>query len=348
MPMLDYWHPVLCSRDVPKDKAIGVKLAGRSLAIYRPSAGQVAALEDMCPHRRMRLSLGAVKNSKLLCAYHGWSFDCAGNGESPGTPKLQACVQSYDCCDSHGAIWIKARGGDRNVPVLQFEGYVPVGVVVQQVRAPLELVMDNFGEIEHTIAMHDFGIDPQRADEAVVTFDPTDNAIAVRNTGPAKPPPLLARWFLWFRRRFLFHSDYTFTFQPPLSTVEHRWTDPLNGREAMIKYRLYHFFVPEDQQTTKLVTFGAVHSRWPLGPAGGVRPFAWYMRRMIKATVDEDIWLLENLADKRTEIAGLKLSRFDRILGLTRERLRRLYYGETVAPSGVEAAGECKWSMDPS
>ena len=47
----------------------------------------------------------------------------------------------------------------------------------------------------------------------------------------------------------------------------------------------------------------------------------------MRATVDEDAFLLENLADKSPGLDGMKLSRFDPILGMTRERLRRIYDG---------------------
>jgi phenylpropionate dioxygenase-like ring-hydroxylating dioxygenase large terminal subunit len=328
MSMLDFWHPVLRSPDVPPGRAVGVKLAGRSLALFRTGPGEVGAVDDVCPHRRMRLSKGKVRDGRLACVYHGWTFDRDGQGESPGTPRLHACVASYDCREAHGVVWVKARRADRPLPALDFGGATFVGAVVHRIKAPLELVMDNFSEIEHTIAMHDtFGIDPQRSHEAVVTFEPDDRAVHVRNAGPAKPPRPLARLMLLFRRRFLFHSDYSIRFEPPMTVVNHRWTDPVTGGEAMVKYRLYHFFVPEDAGATRLVTFGAVQSRWPL-PGGGVKPFAWYMRQSIKATIDEDVWLLENLADQGRDLDGMKLSRFDRVLGLTRERLQRLYYGE--------------------
>jgi hypothetical protein len=37
--------------------------------------------------------------------------------------------------------------------------------------------------------------------------------------------------------------------------------------------------------------------------------------------------ILEGLADKSTAIDGMKLSRFDRVLGLNRERIERIYRG---------------------
>jgi hypothetical protein len=49
------------------------------------------------------------------------------------------------------------------------------------------------------------------------------------------------------------------------------------------------------------------------------------VRRKIKSTIDEDAWLLRNMADYDIGLEGMTLSRFDRVLGLTRERLARIY-----------------------
>ncbi len=333
--MLQFWHPVLGSRDVPRARPVGVRLAGRSLALFRPGPGRVAALMDACPHRRMRLSLGKVQGDRLVCVYHGWTFDGAGQGESPGSPKLHACVESFACREAQGVVWVKAGGPDTPLPEIDQTGFVSVGHTVHRIRAPLQLVMDNFSEVEHTLAMHPaFGLDPTRGDEARVTFEPTDDAVRVHNAGPAKAPPLLTRLALLYRRRFLFHSDYTLRYDPPRAIVDHYWSDPAGGRGGMARYRLHHFFVPEDERTTRLVTFGAAQSRWPL-PAGGVPLMGRYMRRAMSTTIDEDVWLLENLADQTADLEGMKLGRFDRVLGLNRERLRRIYFS---AAQGAVAA----------
>jgi phenylpropionate dioxygenase-like ring-hydroxylating dioxygenase large terminal subunit len=329
MGMLDFWHPVLRSHDLPRGRAVAVRVGGRALALFRPGPGQVAALDDKCSHRRMKLSLGTVREGRLACPYHGWTFDCAGQGESPNTPKLYACVMSYDCREAEGAVWVKAAGTERPLPAFDFDGFVPVGVVMHRVRAPLQLVIDNFSENEHTAVVHaDFGFDPARSHEAVVRFEQTDRTVRVYNAGPAKPPPLFLRLVLRFRRRYHFHSDYTFEFDPPRSVVDHYWTEPDGSGEAMMRYRLFHFFFPEEEGVSRVVTFAGVRSRWRVGPGGGVRPFRWRMRRAVRMAIDEDVWLLENLAEQGVEIEGMKLSRFDRVLSLTRERLRRIYYGD--------------------
>lgn len=326
--MLNFWHPVLGSRDLPRDRATGIKLAGASIAIFRRSDGRLGAVEDQCVHRRMKLSVGKVESGRLVCPYHGWSYDCDGQGESPSAPKMQACVTSYDCAEAFGAIWVRARGGDGTLPEIAAEGGEFVGAVFNEVRAPLQLVIDNFSEIEHTVATHPhFGFDRERASEAIAEIETGDDFVTVRNRGPAKMPPLDTRLVVAIRPGDQFHSDYTFRFDPPRSSVTHRWTAPRTGAERMVKYHVVHYFVPHDETTTTIVTFGFLAIRWPLFRHLG-RQMGWLFRRKLRQTVEEDAFLLENLADQSPSLEGMKLSRFDSVLGLTRERLRRIYHGQ--------------------
>src|SRR4051794_31815501 len=94
MAALDHWHPVLPSNQLGTEP-LGIKLAGTELALFRTRQGKLGAVVDCCPHRRMRLSRGKVLGERLQCPYHGWTFDCRGRGESPGTPRLHAQVEAF-------------------------------------------------------------------------------------------------------------------------------------------------------------------------------------------------------------------------------------------------------------
>ena len=59
MSIFDHWHPMVPSRSLRR-QPVGVRLAGKDIALFRTKSGQVGALDDQCPHRRMRLSLGQV------------------------------------------------------------------------------------------------------------------------------------------------------------------------------------------------------------------------------------------------------------------------------------------------
>ena len=112
----------------------GVRLAGQPIVVFRTPAG-VGALTDVCPHRRMRLSAGGrVCGDRLQCAYHGWTFDACGRGESPGTPKLYACADSFEAREAHGAVWVRARGAASEFPTFEADGYLPAAFKRRQRR----------------------------------------------------------------------------------------------------------------------------------------------------------------------------------------------------------------------
>src|SRR5262249_19721384 len=107
---------------------------------------------------------------------------------------------------------------------------------------------------------------------------------------------------------------------------DHWWTDPKTQREGLIRWRLYIFFTPRSERETAVITFPYVQSRYP-GRYGCARLFRWFFRRMLDQEIHLDMRILENLADLNPNIEGLKLSRFDRVLGLNRERIERIYRG---------------------
>lgn len=326
MGMIDHWHPVVRSRDLGKTP-VGVRVAGRELAVYRTGSGTPAALGDECPHRRMRLSLGEVIGDRLQCRYHGWTFATDGQGESPGTPKLHACAAAYDAREEHGAVWVKSRDSAPTFPAFDVAGYLPICVVKHTAEAPLELVTDNFCEIEHTPTTHAvFGYELKRMHEVNVRFEPTDTTVRIINSGPAKRLGLFLRMLIGVRKDFLFYDDWTTHFSPVYSVYDHWWADADNVRDCKVRWRLYIFFNPVDEHRTELMTFAFAKSRWP-GPDGGLRPFRWLIRKHLDREIRLDLDLLKGLASQDPSVEGMKLSRFDRVLGLNRDRIERVYRG---------------------
>jgi phenylpropionate dioxygenase-like ring-hydroxylating dioxygenase large terminal subunit len=334
MGMLDHWHPVFPSRGLKK-KPVAVKLAGRQICLYRTSAGAPAAINDVCPHRRLKLSYGRVLGDQIECKYHGWKFDACGNGESPSTPKLYTCTESYVAREEHGYVWVKSRESNPEFPPINLDRYYHLGNFQHVVPAPLELTVDNFNEIEHSGTVHDtFGYDTERMHEVQVRFEPTDTSVRVVNVGPTKTLNPVFSWLLGVRKGDLFHDDWTTHFSPVYSVYDHWWTSPDGKREGMIRWRLYMFFWPIDADNTAVTSFVYAKSRYP-GPAGGLRFAKYLFRREIDREVRQDIAMLEHLGDRSVDIEGMKLSRFDRVLGLTRERINRVYRGEPAGRIAV-------------
>ena len=135
-PELSHWHPVLPSEELGRDP-VPVRLLGRELVLFRTASGRVAALEDKCPHRRMRLSKGTVRGEQIVCQYHGWRFGADGAGESPASPTLEPCAVHFEAVERHGAVWIRSPGADTAFPRFDVDDFTAVPVLQCTIEAPM-------------------------------------------------------------------------------------------------------------------------------------------------------------------------------------------------------------------
>jgi phenylpropionate dioxygenase-like ring-hydroxylating dioxygenase large terminal subunit len=329
MGMLDHWQPVVRSADL-RNRPRGVIVAGQPVALFRTSTGHAAAVSDVCPHRRLKLSAGEVVGDRIRCKYHGWTFDACGNGESPGAPKLTTCTTSFDVREEHGLVWMKSTHSNPEFPLIETPGYFPLAVLQHEIPAPLELAVDNFNEIEHSGTVHDtFGYDLEKMHEVKVRIESTDDSVHVMNVGPTKRIPWLYALPLGIRQGDLFHDHWTTRFSPVHSVFDHWWTDAADTSERRVRWRIYIFFVPQDERSTRIFSLVYAKSRYP-GPNGGLRLVKWLFRREVDKEIRADVAMLYHMADYRTGIEGLKLSRFDKVLGLTRERINSIYRGQEI------------------
>ena len=129
-----------------------------------------------------------------------------------------------------------------------------------------------------------------------------------------------------------------FRSSPVHSVFDHWWTSADGSREAMVRWRLYIFFVPVDDKTTQIVSLTYAKSRYP-GPVGSLRLMRWKMRQQIDREIRADVDMLHHLADYDSGMDGLKLSRFDKVMGLTRERIAKIYRGDARTPLQLAETG---------
>jgi nitrite reductase/ring-hydroxylating ferredoxin subunit len=107
------WWAVALSESVQGERALAVVCDGQQIALFRNAIGTLYALEDRCPHRRVLLSPGVVRESGLQCPYHGWTFDGASGTctdipnlrrDEPIPPKYQALP--FPVVERHGIIHV--------------------------------------------------------------------------------------------------------------------------------------------------------------------------------------------------------------------------------------------------
>lgn len=106
--LINAWYVAALSPEVGRTPK-AVTLLDQDIVLYRQRDGAPVALEDACPHRKLPLSMGRVKDDAIECGYHGLVFDCAGRCIDAATqvripPKAQ--VRPYPVADRYGLLWI--------------------------------------------------------------------------------------------------------------------------------------------------------------------------------------------------------------------------------------------------
>lgn len=117
-----YWQPIAPAEHLDRDKVVPVRILGEDLALFRDGAGRLGLLEDRCPHRGTRLSIGIAEIEGLRCCYHGWLFDPIGQcREMPLEPAdstfvAKVRIKAYPVQELGGLVW--AYMGPAPAPVL--------------------------------------------------------------------------------------------------------------------------------------------------------------------------------------------------------------------------------------
>jgi phenylpropionate dioxygenase-like ring-hydroxylating dioxygenase large terminal subunit len=106
------WWAVLDSRELRREP-LGVRRLGRDLVFWRRPDGSIVAQEDVCPHRRTRLSLGKVQGDCITCPFHGFAFDASGactripaHGDDRSRIPESMKVRTYPTREQHGFVFV--------------------------------------------------------------------------------------------------------------------------------------------------------------------------------------------------------------------------------------------------
>lgn len=123
LALIDQWHVVGRSDNVPIAQPVPVKLLGEKLVLWRAEGGKIQAWLDFCAHRGAPLSLGKVRDCKLACPYHGWHFDAAGRcvhvpAHPDHAPPDKRVVRCFRATEKYGFVWVSLGNPQFDVPRL--------------------------------------------------------------------------------------------------------------------------------------------------------------------------------------------------------------------------------------
>lgn len=158
----DHWYAVATDIEVTRG-AIGRRLLGENLVLYKDSSGTVIAAPDRCPHRQAPLSAGKVSNGVLVCCYHGWNFGEKGRCVSipSADPDFPMPKSSHLACYSaqvrYGLVWVCLGTPEADVPDISQEAdddFRRINNPVAVWKVSATRMTDNFMDIAHFPWVH--------------------------------------------------------------------------------------------------------------------------------------------------------------------------------------------------
>ncbi|GLW06980.1 vanillate monooxygenase [Microtetraspora sp. NBRC 13810] len=145
------------------DGLLARTICGEPLVFYRTSAGKAVALADRCVHRRYPLSESNRDGDRIVCGYHGFTYDPDGTCVAvPGQTRIPrtARVPAYPVVERDSLVWVWIGDAARadatavpRAPWLDSPGYVTVRGL-EPLAARYQLLVDNLMDLSHETYLH--------------------------------------------------------------------------------------------------------------------------------------------------------------------------------------------------
>jgi vanillate O-demethylase monooxygenase subunit len=199
------WYVAAWADDVGDGQLVPRTIMGEPIVLYRKGNGEVAAIEDRCPHRFAPLHLGKiVAGDRVQCAYHGLEFDgsgaCVRNPHGTKNIPPRARVKSYPVIEKHKAIWIwmgTAPADEAKVPDFSVLDNVPHLHATKRdsivIKANYQLIIDNLLDLSHTSYLHEGILGNADTVESEITVEQDgDDVVVGRHATNSAPPGMFA------------------------------------------------------------------------------------------------------------------------------------------------------------
>ncbi|OEY65946.1 aromatic ring-hydroxylating dioxygenase subunit alpha [Marinobacter sp. X15-166B] len=261
--VLNTWYPLTWSRDV-RHELSSHRIVEQDIVVYRTSTGDVVAMEDLCPHRFLPLSMGRLKGDTVECGYHGVTFDCSGKcvrvpGQDMVPPKAR--VVTYPTHENMGLVWIWM--GDPELAdtskVFDLPQYhdadwsVAEGDALRIETNYLSLA-DNLCDPAHVNFVHLSTLGNAAGEDVKVQFEVEEEKIVTwRWINDAPPIPLFEKFGNFKGNVDRWH--YYHYYAPSIAIIDFGSADtgtgaPEGRRDNCIQIYACHFMTPVDERTT--------------------------------------------------------------------------------------------------
>jgi phenylpropionate dioxygenase-like ring-hydroxylating dioxygenase large terminal subunit len=198
------WYVAAYAEEVGRE-LLGRTICGKPIVFYRTDAGEPVALADRCVHRRFPLSHSRLDGDRIVCGYHGFTYDQTGSCVYvPGQQRIPrtARVAGYPVVEQDSFVWIwigEPQLADATTipraPWLADPAYATVRGM-EYLPARYGLLVDNLLDLSHETYLHGGYIGtPEVAETPITTEVDEPNRIVYvkRHMDDADCPPFYAK-----------------------------------------------------------------------------------------------------------------------------------------------------------
>jgi vanillate O-demethylase monooxygenase subunit len=195
----NYWY-IAATADEVSRALIQRWILGVPVLLYRTEAGLPVALEDVCPHRSLPLSMGALVGDAVRCGYHGITFATDGKciripGQDHIAPRWK--VASFPIVEKWRFLWIWMGDAEKADPaaIPDFHwnddpAWIPTGGHLP-IRCHYQLLVDNLLDLSHLAFVHPTTIGNDAVAENPLAVSQKGDEVHMVRQMPACPAPPL-------------------------------------------------------------------------------------------------------------------------------------------------------------
>jgi phenylpropionate dioxygenase-like ring-hydroxylating dioxygenase large terminal subunit len=195
--LLNDWHVVAYAPDLQEGKPTPVRLLEEDLVLWRVG-DKVHAWRDLCLHRGTRLSLGKVEDRALVCPYHGWTYNEAGQcirfpAHPDQRPPATAHAIVYKVQQKYDWVWVTLGNPTHDIaefPQWKNNSFRKVHCGPYAIEASGPRAIENFLDVTHFPYVHQGLLgDPDHPEVNDYQAEITTDGVIARDISVWQPDP---------------------------------------------------------------------------------------------------------------------------------------------------------------